>query len=197
MFYTLISKLPIFSNNSNRKFLKVFILGSVLYVLLHYWLYSDVRFEFLEKLKGYIYYVMLVDMCVAWWFSRPTIESDDDCDDKNYSPEKRADIMKNLDEMRQMQMMRQQLVAPPITDMSPEKQESDEKKSTHSPFVKRNDQDKVEKSKAKEDDTSSSHSKQKKKKITTESPKKIVPKGGKKVKESETPFPIFMGQDEE
>ena len=199
MFYTLISKLPIISNNSNRKFLKVFILGSVLYVLLHYWLHSDTRPEFVEKLKGYLYFVMLVDMCVGWWFSRPTIESDDDAGEKKYTPDERNDIMKNLDEMRKMQMMRQQMMAPPVTDVTHEKHESDEKKSSHSPFVKRNnaESDKPEKSKPKEDTTSSSHSKNQRKHVTTDSPKKAQPKASKKNKESETPFPIFMGQDEE
>lgn len=186
MFYTLISKLPIISNKSNRKFLKVFILGSVLYLLLHYWLYLDARAEFIEKLKGYIYYVMAVDLCVGWWFSRVSEEDNDDADtEKEYTPEQRADIMKSLQEMRKMQAMRQQAL------MQPSEQPEDDKKSDHSPFVK-----KVEGDRSKERDNektkeSSSHN-SKTKKHTTHS----EPISKPKEKESDTQFPVFMGNDE-
>lgn len=185
MFYTLISKLPILSNQSNRKFLKVFILGSVMYLLLHYWLYSDVRFEFLEKLKGYIYYVMCVDMCVGWWFSRA--EPEEESEDKSYTPEQRADIMNNLQEMRKMQLARQQMM------QIENKNDQADKVSTQTPFVKK-DAEKSKDQKEKEKDSSSHNSKTKK--HSTETPKKTNEKTKGKEKESDTQFPVFMGNDE-
>ena len=66
MFYTLISQTPFINNDiSSKKILKLFLIGSVLYILLHYYLFSAPR-GFLDKYKRYIYYVMAIDFVTAY-----------------------------------------------------------------------------------------------------------------------------------
>lgn len=66
MFYTLISQTPFINNDiSSKKILKLFLIGSILYILLHYYLFSAPR-GFLDKYKRYIYYVMAIDFVTAF-----------------------------------------------------------------------------------------------------------------------------------
>src|SRR3989344_591394 len=69
MFYTIISKIPFFANDSSKyKMLKIFIIGSVIYVILHYFLYSEMldNISISEKLKQYLYYIMSFDIACAY-----------------------------------------------------------------------------------------------------------------------------------
>jgi hypothetical protein len=74
MFYTIISKLPfISSDKSSRKFFKIFVFGSLLYILLHYYLFANAQEGILDMVKTYIYYAMVADLVTAYaletWFS--------------------------------------------------------------------------------------------------------------------------------
>lgn len=67
MFYTIISRIPHFTNDTSKnKFLKIFIVGSVLYILIHYYLNIQVRAEILEKTKKYVYYILPVDLATTY-----------------------------------------------------------------------------------------------------------------------------------
>ena len=53
------------SDNTNRKYFKLFVIGSTVYVFLHYYLNKDLRDGFIEKLRRYVYYVMALDFLIA------------------------------------------------------------------------------------------------------------------------------------
>lgn len=82
MIYTIISKLPfITSDKSNRRFFKIFVFGSLLYILLHYYLYQKDQEGILDNLKTYIYYALAIDLCLAYaldkWSNLDTEKVDD------------------------------------------------------------------------------------------------------------------------
>jgi hypothetical protein len=88
MFYTIASKIPYISNvKPNNKFLTIFILGSLLYIFLHYYLYSKSRGQFPDKIKGYLYYIMGIDLIIAYviskYFSNSTDLESDQTDTNN------------------------------------------------------------------------------------------------------------------
>lgn len=67
MFFTLLDKLPFFHNlNPVTSLFVVFILASVLYILLHRYLYaqSAVKYSFIEKYKSNIYFFILIDFII-------------------------------------------------------------------------------------------------------------------------------------
>jgi hypothetical protein len=53
------------SDKTNRKYFKLFVIGSTVYVFLHYYLNKDLRDGFIEKLRRYVYYVMALDFLIA------------------------------------------------------------------------------------------------------------------------------------
>lgn len=67
MVYTIISKLPfITSDKSNKRFFKIFVFGSLIYVLLHYYLFQKDQEGILDSVKTYLYYAMALDFCLAY-----------------------------------------------------------------------------------------------------------------------------------
>lgn len=68
MFYTLTSKIPyIESDNSKRKILKIFLIGSVLYSMLHYHLFSNKSSPLYDNIKKYLYYIMIADFALSYF----------------------------------------------------------------------------------------------------------------------------------
>jgi len=56
MFYTLASKIPLINDGkSSNNFIKIFVVGSIFYLMLHHYLYSGVAPELLDKIKSWIY----------------------------------------------------------------------------------------------------------------------------------------------
>lgn len=75
MFYTIISNLPfIKSDTGSRKILKIFIIGSILYALLHYFLFQQEQIFILEQFKKYLYYMIAIDFGIAAFISSQPIE---------------------------------------------------------------------------------------------------------------------------
>lgn len=120
MLYTLASQIPFIApDNSNKKLLIIFIIGSVLYVLLHYYLYTSPANDMLEQVKKYIYYVIPVDFGVAYFLmSRNKNKNNEEKKQENpdgYSPEEIKMIeMENVRRMQmaqQMEMQRRQQMA--------------------------------------------------------------------------------------
>jgi len=152
MFYTIISRLPIVqSDSSSRRYFKIFLYGSVVYLLLHYYLFSSERASFLEKLKSYIYYIMALDFIVACAWTKLTGIVQEDVEEEKVSHEDKESIMKNIEELRRMQLMRQQalqtqkspFVKQPAQLAQPEeKSESQHKESSEKVSSKKEDRKK-------------------------------------------------------
>ena len=56
MFYIIASRLPlVYSDSTKRKYLKLFILGSIIYLCVHYYLFLEQRTGLLDKVKSKLY----------------------------------------------------------------------------------------------------------------------------------------------
>lgn len=67
MVYTIISKLPfITSDKSDKRFFKIFVFGSLIYLLVHYYLFQKDQDGILNSIKTYLYYAMALDFCLAY-----------------------------------------------------------------------------------------------------------------------------------
>jgi len=81
------------------------------YILLHYYLYSnDTSGSMMDKLKGYLYYIMVIDFIVAYFMSRYSgSDEEDDVENpkggQNYTNEQREQMMRNIDDLKRMQMI--------------------------------------------------------------------------------------------
>lgn len=184
MFYTLVTKMLVTKNKRNS-FLKIFIIGSIAYILLHHYFYSVSRGELADKIKKYIYYLMMIDLAIAFllykWFS-PT-----EPEEKNsvYSDDQANSIKKNLDDLKKMQ----------------EEAQKDTKGEKESPFMTREEAEKKKSSETKSI-ASSEKKKSKKQKSDNESIKNDIDSKKESVKEmtkdkdteEDTQIPIFMGE---
>ena len=108
MFYIISSRIPfISSDKTNRKYFKVFVIGSIFYVLLHYYLNKEVRQGMIEKVRKYIYYAMGVDLaiaCVLLKYIKTSIPNDTENNDDNDSEDDNKDekLIKELEEQRRL-----------------------------------------------------------------------------------------------
>ncbi len=199
MFYTIVSKLPfIESDNSKRKILKIFIIGSVLYSLLHYYLHSSPMTGIFSSLKQYIYYIMPVDFGISFFLSsnNNTDNESGENDDgqlNEYTPEQIQAIQ--MAQMRrtheyQMEMQKRQMMQnesgnnndPVNTNKSPFK-----KKEKEATTPDKRQSSEKEKSQEKKDQKDQKNEKDEK-----------IKKEEQKVKKSEegsdTCIPVYMGK---
>ncbi len=114
MFYIISSRIPLISSdNTNRKYFKLFVTGSVFYVLIHYYLNKEPRFGLLEKFKRFMYHVMAVDLAIACILSKyirtskPKNMDDLDNDNKSVGSSKKeqqnqAQLAHELEEQRRL-----------------------------------------------------------------------------------------------
>lgn len=67
MFYLIVSKLPIISNIQSGKLFRIFVIGTICYIILHAFLYSGYgsNSELISKYRTYFYYVWGVDLILA------------------------------------------------------------------------------------------------------------------------------------
>ncbi len=66
MFYIISSRIPVIaSDNTNRKYFKLFVTGAVVYILLHYYLNRKIQSGITERVRKYIYYMMVIDFSIA------------------------------------------------------------------------------------------------------------------------------------
>lgn len=175
MFYTLISKIPLISGDrTNKKFFKIFIFGSIAYILLHYYLHSGKNNEIMEKIKAYLYYAMVVDLMMAYYLSRPSIEDDESDNIRDgYSDDQTMEIGRDIEELKKMQMAqtehnRQNVLEQQYLDMD-KKNDTKSKSSQNSPFMTR---DEIKENKHKKEKKVSSESSNKK---TSESSSSSIP----------------------
>jgi hypothetical protein len=201
MFYTIATKIPIISSNeSKNKFLKIYLLGSVLYLLLHYYLYSVNTIEALDKLKYYLYYIMIVDLGLAYYLSgsvkmeNEEFEDNEEIEDKVNSKNEQ-DIQEHKMEQLKLQQIQQHQIQQQLQQhvLNIQKNMDNSNSSATSPFITK---DNIEKNEKKKITTTSSSSKKESK---TE--KVIQPtKKSKKIKniteekiDTDTNIPLFSG----
>lgn len=186
MFYTLASKLPIISTDkSNKKFFKIFLIGSIIYILIHYYLHIKERNVVLEKLKNYMYYIMGIDLMVAYFLSKFT-KSDETKEDieTNYTSDEKEDIMQQLQEYQRLNQLKEQKESKNVENSDKDTKEiktsekQKEESSQESPFIKQSKSDESNESK---------HMQKTKKKDTPTSDK------SKKKIETDTHIPVYMG----
>lgn len=63
MFYYIVSKLPIISSITDGKFFRIFLIGTICYLILHAYLFSKSasESEIISKYRHYLYYIWLSD----------------------------------------------------------------------------------------------------------------------------------------
>jgi hypothetical protein len=120
MFYTIVSRTIITKVETSRDYLYIFIVGSIGYIALHWYLHIEVKNGIMEKLREYLYYIMVVDMMTAYAMNifypvksgKPidTQLSDDKTDNGKhvqYTPEEQKMIMARMQEARRLQLQKE------------------------------------------------------------------------------------------
>jgi type IV secretory pathway VirB10-like protein len=123
MFYTLVSRSIITKINTPRDYFYIFLLGSVGYVILHWYLHMEKRDGIIEKVREYLYYAMVIDIITAYvWMVLSPVKTDKkedsndetknkeqykDHDENQYTPEQKKLIMQKMQEARRLQQIRQ------------------------------------------------------------------------------------------
>src|ERR1700744_5571722 len=90
MFYFIVSKLQIITgSNDDSKVYKIFILGSICYIILHTLLFSNIgeNIELVTTYRNYIYYMWVIDCLITGiivkLFGSHNNDDDDDNDDES------------------------------------------------------------------------------------------------------------------
>lgn len=67
MFYFVVSRIPIISNIEEGKFFRIFIIGTICYIILHAFLYSNYNTgsEFIQNNRSYLYYLWGADLALT------------------------------------------------------------------------------------------------------------------------------------
>jgi cell division protein FtsN len=121
MFYIIATRIPlVLSDTSNRKYLKIFVLGSLLYICIHYYLHLEARAGVLEHIKDKLLIIMALDFLAACGiakFLQPVVEKPVESEDEtekeksgkpNNAINDKERIMKELEERRRFEMQRMQ-----------------------------------------------------------------------------------------
>lgn len=119
MFYTLVSRSIITKINTPRDYFYIFLIGSVGYVILHWYLHMDKREGIVEKVREYLYYAMVFDAITAYVLmmmypvkSDKKIQDDNEetedlSNEETHTPEQKKAIMQKMQEARRLQQLRQ------------------------------------------------------------------------------------------
>lgn len=123
MFYTLVSRTIITKINTPRDYLYIFLIGSVAYVIIHWYLHMEKREGIVEKAREYLYYLMVFDAIVAYalmmLYPTKDAEKDNDVDESNdkenkdepYTADQKKVIMQKMQEARRLEQLRQKHLA--------------------------------------------------------------------------------------
>lgn len=118
MFYTLVSRTIITKIDNPRDYLYIFVIGSVGYVVLHWYLHMEKREGIIERVRGYIYYAMVLDAIVAYVMMimyPPKKKVNPNINDKNnverpqqqFTAEQKKVLLQRMQEARKMQQLYQ------------------------------------------------------------------------------------------
>jgi len=117
MFFTIVSRTVISKINTSRDYFYIFLIGAIGYIVLHWYLHMEIREGIVEKVREYIYYLMVIDAVVAYvlmvMYPPKTDKKEEDKtndDDKNdkeavteYSPDQKRLLLQRMQEVRRMQ----------------------------------------------------------------------------------------------
>lgn len=120
MFYTLVSRSFITNINCSRDYMNIFLIGSVGYIILHWYLYSEKKEGITEKIREYLYYMMVIDIVtsyvlVTFYPSKSSKHIDNSDEQKNIahspsqsqpSPEERQLMMQRMQNMKRLQQQK-------------------------------------------------------------------------------------------
>jgi hypothetical protein len=120
MFYIISTRLPlVYSDTTNRKFLKIFILGSLIYICVHYYLHLETRIGLMEHLKSKLLFIMAGDFlaaCALAKFLSPVVPTNphDDSDDESptYSVDDKTRMMKELEDRKRAEAQKMMMGNP-------------------------------------------------------------------------------------
>lgn len=123
MFYTIVSRTIITKVESSRDYLYIFIIGSIGYIALHWYLHMEAKTGIMEKLREYLYYIMVIDMGTAYamnlfypvksgkpldtQLSDDKTDNNDDSKNVKYTPEEQKMIMARMQEARRLQLQKE------------------------------------------------------------------------------------------
>jgi len=194
MFFTIISKVPIIANdNSSSKMFKIFVIGAILYILLHYYLFIGDRGEIINKYKNYIYYVMGIDFAIAYALSVMTSNNDDeeeeDDNEKKQKPNQNEPTPEQKEQyLRQLALRNQMLEQQRAMQLAQRVQMAQQQEKSNSS----NQKDE------KNEETKSASSKKSSEKKEKAKKSKSSKKEKKEENEDEdTALPIYNGGDDE
>jgi hypothetical protein len=150
MFYILTSKFLI-KKQCERDYLYIFIVGSIFYILIHWYLNKEIRGGTVDKIRNWIYAIMALDAALTYFITKifqnnVKVEDEDEetntRKDEGLSQEKKQLMIKKLEQAKKLQQLKMMNEKIPQKDIA-------EKKSIFSKSSER-------------DDSSSSESKQEK-----------------------------------
>lgn len=89
MFYFIVSRLPIISSVEEGKFLRIFIIGTICYIILHAFLYSNYNSgsEIVQKYRSYLYYLWGADLLITGLIVKLFGGNNNEIDDDTYEQE--------------------------------------------------------------------------------------------------------------
>lgn len=172
MFFSLVNKIPFIEcDTSKRKLLKIFIIGAVMYVILHYYMITKQN-VMTNKIMKYLYYVVLIDLGIAYFLSKKNTAKNNTQQQNQYSPEQlKAIQMQRMLQLQQMQLQQAQ------QQLLQQEQPPQEEKSEHKGLFKKKEEKKEE-----EEEEQKEQAKETKKKVVEKS-------------DTETCLPIYMGKN--
>jgi hypothetical protein len=210
MFYIISSRIPIISSDkTNRKYFKLFVSGAVSYVLLHYYLNKEVRNGMVEKIRKYIYYVMIVDFAIACILLKyiktnvPELEDDEDDEIDNNSKNSKninnpQKLSKELEEQRRLFLEEHQrkILQERLLQQKAQEMKERELKEIKEKETKKDKTDKTDSESKKTEETETESKKTESVKKQKKKTKKEVKKNEKieeetNVTDTEIPLPIY------
>lgn len=172
MFFIIASRIPIISADStNRKYFKLFVVGALLYTIVHYYLHSKLRDGALEKLRTNMYYIMAIDYTIACVLLKyvKVIKPDEIENDNESEENKTVDKKDNASELEKLREEQRRLIIQQHQRKLQEEKEAREKAMKEQAVKLESATESVaERKKSRDSDTKSNdrHEKKKEKKRT-------------------------------
>ena len=120
MFYYIVSKIPLIAGiTDDTKLFKIFVIGTICYIILHAFLFSSIgeQIEIIQKYRNYMYYLWAADLLVTGGLNKfnepkPEISDNDnkfiDSDSEDSDSDVSDDTISPSLKQRQLAMIRQQ-----------------------------------------------------------------------------------------
>ena len=200
MFYTLTNQFLIKKSGGDNEFLYVFLIGSAMYVALHWYLHMEEKDGIMGRLREYLYYLLVLDFvsCLIIYKMTPIKDIDDTGnleveEKKEITTDEKKAILQKMQEARKLQ---QKLVREKESgDKKNDDKKNDDKEQTDvetSAECKKDSKCKIFKSVEPSDNTDNSNYRKKEKSdnhsvVSNSKPKKKI----KQDKNTDTDIPIF------